>query len=504
MAEKVLTIPMFILEILGYLGKDDLLIVAQVNRIWAKLATDKLWEGRYPPDNKYILNKLEEIANMGSHQLLKYHTDKIKHLIIKSKKISRIPHVFPRHMLQFPNLRSLTVNIKYDFDGIEGAVAECLSFKLVALEFRTVSGYSPWLFQQIASRAPFLQVLILECDDPEGNSNPASLPFGFLGSMQHLRFLDLAGFMLNDIFNILILRDIITRPRLQALHIDSPPLTLTTNLLDDMQLHQQNMPPLRSLAISGSPMALAFFMSELNDLEYFKSNIVVLDQLSNEGLGLVLQALARFSNLRKFNIHYTSFPGNSYVPNLIFMSLAENCCLLQTFHLTSTNVSLIMTDRFIEKLARRLPSLQTFRLANFGDNHSRISHKSLVSFARYCPSLHTLRIALMATELCSIADEPEDVRFKNLQSLSLADITLHDVDHVAVFAEKKSSLLSVLDARFPRLKTLYFSCRNRSYNAFMLWACIDSHLCKRPFSTNTVFPNTKVCPDLLDPGNLSG
>lgn len=459
MSETVLGLPELVAAILANLDLAELVAAAQVNHLWTQEATNLIWRGYYPKIldkslEDILLKGLRRIADICSPAQRNWYTQKIRHLAVyqPDQDANSIPSVFTE--LQFPHVRSLIVDNSCSDEDIEGIVLQCLQPNIAILQMHHIYP-SPRLLQQITTHAPALRVFtihntLVEPDCLESCPDAADF-LSFLEAMPSIQALRL-DLPTERLMDDKVWRHILTRPRLQLLHLYGSIHTIFTKRpLERLDACAKVLPDVRSLRVCGFAKPVRFIISDLEHLE--SADLYMFSKhVSFCGLNKAFSALSRCVNLKELSISFGCAPhAQGDLSSSALIALVTNCPLLYFFKLAFTRDSAILSDWLIEQVASRLPYLQAFFLDVLGDSKILgLSHKSVASFARHCPALHTLSLQT-DIELCLLNREPESLRLERLSSLCLCKLSFLDREHPVSPYGLLSILIPVLQKRFPRL-----------------------------------------------------
>ncbi|KAL2219257.1 hypothetical protein M432DRAFT_340642 [Thermoascus aurantiacus ATCC 26904] len=232
-------------------------------------------------------------------------------------------------------------------------------------------------------------------------------------------------------------------------------------------------PHMRSLHVTAEDRALRLLLPLLKSLQSVE--IDVDDCLFPVDIARYVSSCTRLEE-----IFYYWERGALNGASLVY--LAPHCPMLRRVDF-SPNLGYIndISDEMIEKLASKLVHLEALKLPPIG---GRITSKSLASLARHCPRLRELTMPT-DVEIIELDNEPEQLHFPSLQSLSLRRITARPLESKEDLAILQERIIQLLDKRFPSLTRFSFGPRPlHDWDSDPLTAKVREHLKQRslPFS----------------------
>lgn len=374
----------------------------------------------------------------------------------------------------------------------EDVVAQFLQPNLVGLE---VFGgyYTRWFLEQIRTSSPSLRVFLLDNRlfddgyDPSDDRLNATDFLRFLQAMPSIEFLELA-FGWKPLLDLEVMRHIFARPRLQSLHLGSSAgssMDGDMKLMNGIDLAGEILQDLRSLEVVADEKPLSLILPRLPRLQAV--DLSLLCQSSQAiVLNKLLESLSKCTGLREISINCDDglVLNNDVLSISALLSVATNCRFLRILEVTSS-LPASLTDELVEAMASRLTHLEVFSFDS-APFHG-LSYKSIVSFARHCPSLCELCLPIRV-ELTLLESEPNNVKFAELQELEVTQATFLPVETSEDFRAVQETLVQLLDRRLPRLTSLR-EIPGSSKHAHQLRTWIGNYIRKRPSGPN---PRGKV------------
>ncbi|KAK2799592.1 hypothetical protein FQN50_008430 [Emmonsiellopsis sp. PD_5] len=459
-----LQIPEILSNVLLFADRKTLAAAAQVNSLWADIATDWLWRGDSTlwSINGWTTLALANIATRSEARIA-WYLKKIHmaYLHLTGGLHPDVESLMEENKLDFPNARSMTV---FAWKGYlrETEFVQLLSSKLVCLDLTGAQIESPSILQFIKEHVPTLRSFGFRLYN-ERNLTTGEL-LDFLEGMPAITHLEA------DIDPQLISEELVQhlalRPNLELLSFEysymSEPVFAYKPLFSGtirgpifqalrcLNIHL-SIPPDPPVPITGLPK-----------LDHLQSIHLNLD--NTPSVASIIASLASYPLLEDISISSTNEVIK--IKEETLLHIARSCPLVRrcrlNFYIEGYYGAL--NDHFIDQMLSCWPALNDFFLYPNPKAEVAFTPAIFESFARYCPRLSHLAFFL-DLDLERLLNAPDEIKFPCLGFFTIHEIRLQgpvpepESDDFQPTAQRFTKLLA---DRFPVLKSFKHSGYNPS------------------------------------------